>query len=239
VPYPEVVEEFLQERFANNLHLNPFSTAFDTRRCLHRYGLIVGLKLSAARENPYAKRTTSANLNAMNRSLILLAAMALISASRALAADTLDEHTVSISGDIIQEVASDGTTKTKPITIANVLAALGTNGDPRMLRYYFDFTTDSVVIAPRSDAATASGTPLATVFSFGNTALTWNPTAHSSIDAEAATALNGSLSGTALENVVFPHTNRTSTTKFTLFGTTLGLPTIMKGTIVFVSQPFG
>lgn len=166
--------------------------------------------------------------------------MVLIAGLPSLHADTLDTHTVSITGSIIQETnTTTAATAIMPITIKNVLNVLGVTGDPDTFRYYLDYTTRSIVIAPKSDAAAGSGSPTATVFTFGDSSVAWEPTDHSSIDAADATGLNGNLSGTSLEDTVYPHTVRTGRIKFVLYGTNSGLPTIMKGSIVVVFMPFG
>jgi len=150
--------------------------------------------------------------------------------------DELANDAVDISGSIVQETGPNGSTTIKPVTIANVLRTLGIANAPatNSLRYYFDKTTQSYVIAPRSDALTGVGNPIATVLSPARAGVSWEPGQTSSIAAYDAPGLGGYLSGTVLSNGVFLGGIETDSINATLFGTISGVPTIMKCAILDV-----
>lgn len=152
-------------------------------------------------------------------------------------ADELYDDKVSMTGSIIVETSTTQTV-VKPLTIENVLSVLAVSStdSSKNLRYYYDSTTDSFVIAPKgviSGAATSgTATPLATVLTYGDTAfVNWDPTKHTYIDAGTDSGMNGDLTGTGLIQGVFPRNTETDKITFTLFGTITN-PTIIKGAIL-------
>ena len=153
-------------------------------------------------------------------------------------ADVLVNDKISITGSIIQETGSEGQTSVKPITIANVLGVLGLSGTTpaKTLRYYLDDSTDSFVIAPKSLAATGTGTPIATVYSIDTATVDWDPSSKSAINSGTNTFLNGDLSGCHVLHGVVSHNRETDTRHFIGYGTISGMQTIMKGAIVEIYE---
>jgi len=168
----------------------------------------------------------------MKAKISILAVLAILLAFHSLRADTLGDK-VSVTGSIIQETSTNGTTKTLPITIKNVVSVLGIGGSTSELTYYYDYTVRSYVIALKGimTSGTGTGTPIATIYTYSAEDF-WNPNNHSIISGQTATGFDGNLSGIGLLNGVYPHSSETDTTKFTIFGTISGMKTIVKGTIV-------
>jgi hypothetical protein len=147
--------------------------------------------------------------------------------------DSLVGGQISISGDILQN-GTNGDTIVTPVTVRNVLKLLGVTGAPPAdsLRVYFDESTQSYVIAPKSDEATGLGFPTATIVSLAGTGVIWNTTSHSFVAAYSVTGLNGALGGTARLNDVSAVGLNADTLHATLFGMFGGLQTIMECGVV-------
>lgn len=169
--------------------------------------------------------------------LMTLVALCAFFASRQTgAADTLESSKrITVTGSIIQETGTNGETSIKRITIGNILNVLGISSTASQLRFNYDATTSSYVIVPKSVPKNGTASPVATVYTFGNSdGVQWHPTNHSEIGAETDTGLNGDLTGTGLLQRVYPHVIETNRISFIFFGMVSGHQTIMKGTLVDV-----
>lgn len=152
-------------------------------------------------------------------------------------ADIIGGHKISVTGTILQEVGSDGQTSIKPLTIKNILGVLGLTGtDPKSVRYYYDSTGPSFVIATKANGG--DNNPLATVFNFnGGNYVTWSPTGHSFVASGQANGLGGDVTGVYYESGITHRTTASNKTSFTFFGEVGNFTTIMKGTIVDTFNP--
>ena len=159
--------------------------------------------------------------------LVALASLAFTAAR----ADMLDADHISIKGNFILKTSTNGATAYAPITIPNIVYLLGLSGTPSQMRYYYDATTTAYVIALKTAETSGSGTPIASIYTFGNTYESWNPTNHSYIGADNDAGMNGNVNGTSLVTGVYPKKTETDTYKFTFFGTLSGDNAIMNGTL--------
>jgi len=140
------------------------------------------------------------------KSISRIAALFLTAAACNLAAkaDNLwATNPIMITGSVYSSASSspDGKAKPKPITITNILKALGITGqNASNLKYYYDGTTNAVVVAEKGISDGGTGTPIATVFAYGSN-IGWQKTTSTFYYAGAITALNGGLNGTYTETI--------------------------------------
>jgi hypothetical protein len=169
--------------------------------------------------------------------LAALLALALLPVRRGYG-DTLSDHNLAFTGHIIQETSSGGETSTTKITPVEVLSALAITTTNSKLKFYYDATAHSYVIAPKGVPNGGSATPIATVLSVdGTNIVQWDPTASSSIVSGSANGLNGAASGATLSKEVTVHGTLTYGISFILSGTAAGEQTIMEGKLTDIFHP--
>jgi len=158
-------------------------------------------------------------------------------------ADTLSAfQPITIKGNIYFDPTS-GKPKSKTATIANILSVLGITGqDPKNLQFYYDSTTNAVVIAAKGIASgsnTGTGTPVATVVALTSTA-NWQQTTQSYFDTGTATALDANLSGSYTDTLTIKSKGKVKyldTITFISWGSISSVKFIFKGTINGVVKP--
>jgi len=158
--------------------------------------------------------------------------------ANAQAGDILFDHNLAFSGQIIQEVANNGSTTISSITPAHVLQALALTSTAGKLKFYFDSTANSYVIAPTGIQNGNPATPIATLLSLaGTNNIQWTPTVNSSFESGSCSGLDGGASGSFADKGVIAQGTETYAIQFILSGTLTGLPTILEGKLTDIFHP--
>ena len=169
----------------------------------------------------------------------LLAALALLAAASLPArADMLRDHHITFTG-AIHQADDDGTFDNEdrklPLTIKNILKVLGRTEDPKAVRYYFNETQASYVIAPKGIADGADAEFFVTVLNYNGGAVGWTtkatPKVAASTSALGIQALSFNLAGTTFEAQTSTPRKTHDTGQFIAFGAIAGRDTIVKGTL--------
>jgi len=142
--------------------------------------------------------------------------------------------TVKISGNIVRETGTNGTTTTTPITVKNVLGVLGISSTEKDLHFYYSSSGNGdYLIETGSAAAAGSVSPTATFLGFTSPYLFWYDPKGNLYSPSSATALNGELSHATAYSTIIAHNHVINyTTQFIAFGILSGDNAVMKGTAV-------
>jgi hypothetical protein len=169
---------------------------------------------------------------AMLRRTLALALSTVLLGS-AVKADVLyNDKSITVTGTYTQFVDENSPAKTKPLKMADLLALLGgTAVDPKSVKFYWNDTASSYVIAPKGIADGSDVEPTATFVAFTDDYVTLAKNRTQSVSAGSVVLLNGTINGSYNAVYKYPTKIETDTNTILAYGTINGKATIIRAVL--------